>query len=490
MKLLRDILYKVRLESVKGATDMAIESITFDSRQVSKGTLFIAVKGTQVDGHNFIQQAIDKGAVAIVYEKLSDDFKSSDDYTLIKVNDSSEALSFIAGNFYDNPSEKLKLVGITGTNGKTTVATLSYRLFRELGFKCGLLSTVQNEIDGTVIPSTHTTPDAIQINALLAKMVDAGCTHCFMEASSHAIHQNRVHALDFKVAVFTNITHDHLDYHETFDNYIKAKKKLFDDLPAEAFALVNIDDKRGMVMVQNTRAKVKTFSLKSISDFKVVILENSFNGLVLNIDGHELYTRLVGEFNAYNLLSIYVIAVLLGIEPIDALAALSKLPAAEGRFDYILSKEEKIVGIVDYAHTPDALKNVLSTIKAIRTGNEKVITVVGCGGNRDKTKRPEMARIACELSNQVILTSDNPRNEKPEDIIEEMKKGVDPLHYKKVLSITDRKEAIKTACTMAQKQDIILLAGKGHEKYQEISGVKYDFDDKKILNQTLIELEK
>jgi len=490
MKLLRDILYKVRLESVKGSTEVTVENITFDSRQVAKGTLFVAVKGTQVDGHNFIQQAIEKGAVAVVCENMSDNISVSDTCTIIIVKDSSEALSFIAGNFYDNPSEKLKLVGITGTNGKTTVATLSYRLFRELGFKCGLLSTVQNEIDGGIIPATHTTPDAIQLNALLAKMVEAGCTHCFMEASSHAIHQNRVRALDFDGAVFTNITHDHLDYHETFDNYIRAKKKLFDDLPAEAFALVNIDDKRGMVMVQNTKAMVKTFSLKSFSDFKVVILENSFNGLVLNIDGHELYTRLVGEFNAYNLLSIYAIATLLGIEPITALAALSKLQAAEGRFDYIISKEEKIVGVVDYAHTPDALKNVLSTIKAIRTGNEKVITVVGCGGNRDKTKRPEMARIACELSNQVILTSDNPRNEKPEDIIDEMKKGVDPLHYKKVLSITDRREAIKTACTMAQKQDIILLAGKGHEKYQEINGVKYDFDDKAILQQTLKEFEK
>jgi UDP-N-acetylmuramoyl-L-alanyl-D-glutamate--2,6-diaminopimelate ligase len=488
MKLLRDILYKVRLESVKGNTDIPVQSVTFDSRQVSKGTLFVAVKGTQVDGHQFIQQAIEKGAVAIVCENYNGD--TTDQCTIVKVNDSSEALSFIAGNFYDNPSEKLQLVGITGTNGKTTVATLSYRLFRELGYKCGLLSTVQNEIDGSVIPATHTTPDAVQINAMLAKMVEAGCTHCFMEASSHAIHQNRVRSLDFNVAVFTNITHDHLDYHETFDNYIKAKKKIFDDLPAEAYALVNIDDKRGMVMVQNTKAKVKTFSLKSLSDFKAIILENSFNGLVLNIDNHELHTRLVGEFNAYNLLSIYSIAVLLNIEPVQALATLSKLSAAEGRFDYIVSNHEKIVGIVDYAHTPDALKNVLSTIKAIRTGNEKVITVVGCGGNRDRTKRPEMARIACELSNQIILTSDNPRNEKPEDIIEEMKKGVEPLHYKKVLSITDRKEAIKTACTMANKSDIILLAGKGHEKYQEINGVKYDFDDKAILQQTLNEFDK
>jgi UDP-N-acetylmuramoyl-L-alanyl-D-glutamate--2,6-diaminopimelate ligase len=359
-----------------------------------------------------------------------------------------------------------------------------------LGYSCGLLSTVQNEINGEVIPATHTTPDAIQINALLAKMVASGCTHCFMEASSHAIHQHRVRSLDFNVAVFTNITHDHLDYHETFDNYIKAKKKLFDDLPAHATALVNIDDKRGMVMVQNTKATIKTFSLKSLSDYKVTILENTFSGLILNINGHELYTRIVGEFNAYNLLSIYAIAVSLGIDEVTALTALSKLNAAEGRFDYIVSANEKIVGIVDYAHTPDALKNVLATIKAIRTYNEKVITVVGCGGNRDKAKRPEMARIACELSNQVILTSDNPRNEKAEDIIEDMRKGVEAQHYKKVLSITDRKEAIRTACMMAGKHDIILLAGKGHEKYQEISGVKHPFDDKEMLREALKELEK
>ncbi len=489
MKLLRDILYKVRLEQVQGATDVAVSSVTFDSRSVTQGCVFVAIKGTQADGHNYIQQAIDKGAVAIVCEAMPG-INSANTYTTVIVKDSSEALAFIAGNFYDNPSEKLQLVGITGTNGKTTVATLSYNLFRELGYSCGLLSTVQNEINGVVIPATHTTPDAIQINALLAKMVEAGCTHCFMEASSHAIHQQRVRALDFNVAVFTNITHDHLDYHETFDNYIKAKKKLFDDLPTHATAIVNIDDKRGMVMVQNTKATIKTFSLKSLSDYKAVILENTFSGLILNINGHELYTRIVGEFNAYNLLSIYAVAVSLGIDEVTALTALSKLNAAEGRFDYIVSANEKIVGIVDYAHTPDALKNVLATIKAIRTYNEKVITVVGCGGNRDKAKRPEMARIACELSNQVILTSDNPRNEKAEDIIEEMRKGVEAQHYKKVLSITDRKEAIRAACMMAGKHDIILLAGKGHEKYQEINGVKYDFDDKKNLSTTLNELEK
>jgi UDP-N-acetylmuramoyl-L-alanyl-D-glutamate--2,6-diaminopimelate ligase len=488
MKLLSDILYKVRLENVIGSTNVLVKSITFDSRQVPEGSLFIAVRGTQSDGHDFIQQAIDKGAVAVVCENIP--AVQHERCTFVQVHNSSEALAFIAGNFYDNPSEKLMLVGITGTNGKTTVATLGYRLFREMRFRCGLISTIQNEIDGTVIPAALTTPDAIQINQLMAQMVEAGCTHCFMEASSHAIHQNRVRALKFDVTVFTNITHDHLDYHKTFENYIKAKKKLFDDLHSDAFALVNVDDKRGMVMVQNTKAKVKTYSLKSVSDFKATVLENSFNGLVLNIDGHVVHTRLVGEFNAYNILAVYAIATLLGSSPVDTLAALSKLPPAEGRFDYFITPREKIVAIVDYAHTPDALKNVLSTVKSIRTQNEKVITVLGCGGNRDKTKRPEMARIACALSNQVILTSDNPRNEKPEDIIADMQKGIEPQHYKKVISITDRREAIRTACLMAGKNDIIVLAGKGHEKYQEIRGVKYDFDDKKILREILNELDK
>lgn len=484
MKVLSDILYGVRLEHVNGNTNITVGHITFDSRTVSNGSLFIAVKGTQVDGHQYIQQAIEKGAIAIVYE-FDTAINIPANTTLVKVANSSEALAVIAGNFYDNPSRKLTLMGVTGTNGKTSVATLSYRLFQNLGYTCGLISTVQNEIDGTVIPATHTTPDAIQINALLAEMLNRGCTHCFMEASSHAIHQDRVRALDFDVAVFTNITHDHLDYHKTFDNYIAAKKKLFDFLPSHATAIVNIDDKRGMVMVQNTKSKIKTYSLKSVSDYKAIILENSFSGLVLNIDEHELYTQIVGEFNAYNLLAVYAVALSLGIDQVAALTALSNIKPAEGRFDYIVSDNEKIIGVVDYAHTPDALKNVLNTIKAIRTHNEQLITIVGCGGNRDKDKRPEMAAIACEYSNQVILTSDNPRNEKAEDIIEEMKKGVEPIYFKKVLSITDRKEAIKTACTLAGKKDIILLAGKGHEKYQEINGVKYDFDDKAILQQTL-----
>lgn len=489
MKLLSDILYNIRLGQVLGSTNVEISNITFDSRSVSQGFLFIAVRGFQVDGHEYIQQAIDKGATAIVYEheiKVS----ASEKYTLVKVANSSEALAIAAGNFYDNPSAKLVLIGVTGTNGKTSVATLCYRLFKSLGYKCGLLSTVQNEIDGEVIQSTHTTPDAIQINALLLHMLEQGCTHCFMEASSHAIHQDRVRGLDFNVTVFTNITHDHLDYHKTFDNYIAAKKKLFDNLPSHATAIVNIDDKRGMVMVQNTKAKIKTFSLKSLSDYKAIVLENTFSGLVLNIDGQELYTQLVGEFNAYNILAVYAVAITLGIDNIEALAAISKLKSAEGRFDYTVTTNEKIIAIVDYAHTPDALKNVLKTINAIRTNNEKLTTVIGCGGNRDKEKRPEMAAIACEYSNQVILTSDNPRKEKAEDIIEDMRKGIEALYFKKVLSITDRKEAIKTACALANKKDIILLAGKGHEKYQEINGVKYDFDDKAILLETLKQLEK
>lgn len=490
MKPLHDILYKVKLRQIVGAADTPIEHITFDSRQVRKGSLFIAIKGAQADGHDFIRQAIDQGASAIVCEKTPADLSVPTTCPIIIVPDTSEALAVIAGNFFNNPSEKIQLMGVTGTNGKTTVATLSYQLFRRLGFRCGLISTIHNEIDGYKLPATLTTPDAVQINTLLSQMVEAGCTHCFMEASSHAIYQNRVYGLDFNMAVFTNITHDHLDYHKTFDKYINAKKKLFDEIPAHAYALVNIDDKRGRVMVQNTKAIVKTYSLKSVSDFKAIVLENSFGGLVLQIDGHELHSSLVGEFNAYNLLAVYAIAVLWGIAPIKALTALSTLSAPEGRFDYFITPGKKIVGIVDYAHTPDALKNVLATIRSVRTHNENLITVVGCGGNRDVSKRPDMARIACHYSNRVILTSDNPRYENPQDIIKDMQKGVAPEHQKKVLTIIDRKEAIRTACALAGPHDIILLAGKGHEKYQEIQGVKYEFDDKKILEHTLADMDK
>ncbi len=483
MKLLRDILYKVKLMEISGPTDVEVTQITFDSRNIQRGSLFVAVKGTQVDGHQFIEQAIKKNASVIVCEQLPAEL--SREVTFVQVRNSSDALGVIANNFYDEPSAKLKLVAVTGTNGKTTTVTLLYRLFRQLGFKAGLLSTVQNQINDEIIASTHTTPDAIQLTALLNKMVKAGCEYCFMEASSHAIIQNRVSGLQFAGAVFTNITHDHLDYHKTFKEYIEAKKKLFDDLPSSAFSLVNIDDRNGKVMVQNTKAKVYTYSLKKAADFRLKILENAFNGLLVMIDNQEVYTKLVGEFNAYNILAVYSTATLLGAEKIQVLKVISQLHAAEGRFDYFITPRKKIIGIVDYAHTPDALKNVLSSINSIRTGNEQVITVVGCGGNRDKDKRPVMARIACELSNKIVLTSDNPRNEEAETIIQQMQEGVNASCKRKVLSIIDRKEAIKTACSLAQAGDIILLAGKGHEKYQEIKGEKFPFDDKEILKETL-----
>ncbi len=482
MKELKDLLYKAGLIEVIGSTNISIRSICFDSRKAEMGGLFIATRGTQSDGHAFIEQTIRSGVVAVVCEDLPATIDN--DVTYLKVKDSALALGLIASNFYDNPSSELKLVGITGTNGKTTTATLLFKLFRKLGYNVGLLSTVQNQINETVIPSTHTTPDSIQLNALLRQMRDAGCTHCFMEVSSHAVVQNRVAGLDFAGAVFTNITHDHLDFHKTFDNYIKAKKRLFDDfLSEEAFALVNTDDKNGDVMVQNTKAVKKTYSLRSMSDFKCKIIENQFTGLVLNIDSQELYTKLIGSFNAYNLLAVYGTAVLLGEDKVSVLTILSSLNSVEGRFEYIVSKSN-VTGIIDYAHTPDALKNVLSTIKNIRTGNEKVITVIGCGGDRDAAKRSVMAGIACELSDRVILTSDNPRSENPEDILNQMQSGVQPQHYKKVLTITDRKEAIRTACSLAQAGDIILVAGKGHEKYQEIKGVKHPFDDKQVLEET------
>lgn len=488
MNLLKDILYKTSLVDVKGATDREIAEITFDSRNIKAGSLFIAVRGTQVDGHQFIGQAVEKGAVAIVCEEFPETISQTATY--VKVKDSSIAMGIIAQNFFDEPSSKLKIVAVTGTNGKTTTVTLLYRMMRELGMKAGLLSTVQNQINDVVIPATHTTPDAIQLNSLLARMVDEGCQYCFMEASSHAIVQNRMKGVHLAGAVFTNITHDHLDYHGTFKDYILAKKRLFDELPAEAFALINDDDKNGRVMVQNTKAKVYGYALKKATDFKARIIENALSGLILNVDGQEVYTRLIGEFNAYNLLAIYATATLLGIDKIQALQVLSKLNAAEGRFDYIISPKKKIIGIVDYAHTPDALKNVLSSINTIRTGNEQVITVVGCGGNRDKEKRPVMAKIACEMSNRIVLTSDNPRNENPEDILQQMQQGVEPQCKRKTLSITDRKEAIRTACSLAQPGDIILLAGKGHEKYQEIAGKKYPFDDKEILKETLKDFDE
>ena len=482
MKLLKDILYKAGIEEVVGSTNVAIENICIDSRQAKKFSLFIAVKGTAVDGHQFISKAIEQGSLAIICEELPEQLVKEVNY--IQVKNSRFAAGIIASNFYDNPSQKLKLVGVTGTNGKTTVTTLLYQLFKNLGYKVGLLSTVRNLIDGEVVAATHTTPDPISLNELLAEMVERGCEYAFMEVSSHALDQHRVAGIEFTGAIFTNISHDHLDYHETFDKYIKAKKMLFDMLPSTAFALTNLDDKNGEVMVQNTKAKIITYGLKSMADRKAKILENNLTGLILNIDGQEVITRLIGSFNAYNILSVYGAAIELKEEKLQILTTLSNLHSPDGRFQFVKT-ENNILGIVDYAHTPDALDNVISTIHGLRTGNEKLITLVGCGGDRDKTKRPEMARIAAEGSTKVILTSDNPRSEDPNQIIEDMKTGLDPVLKRKAVSIVDRAEAIRTACMLAEPGDIILVAGKGHEKYQEINGVKHDFDDMEVLTTNL-----
>ncbi len=482
MKLLSDILYKVKLEEIIGSTHVAISSIVFDSRKVKKDSLFVATKGAADDGHIYIQKAIELGAIAIVCEEIPKD--KNDQITYVKVADSTYALGVMACNYYDNPSEKLKLVGITGTNGKTTTVTLLFNLFKSLGYSVGLLSTVQNKINNTVIPSTHTTPDAITLNELLFKMEEQGCEFVFMEVSSHAIVQNRIAGINFTGALFSNITHDHLDYHKTFDEYIKAKKQFFNLLPSTAFALTNRDDKNGMVMLQNTKANKYTYALKNIADYKCKIIESHLNGLLLNIDNHEVWVKLIGTFNAYNILSVYATAVLLKQDITSVLTALSNLNSVEGRFQYVKSPNG-VIGIIDYAHTPDALKNVLETVKEIRSGSEQVITLVGCGGDRDSAKRPIMAAIACEYSNKVILTSDNPRTEDPEEILNQMQAGVNPVDIKKVLRITDRREAIKIACSFSSKGDIILIAGKGHEKYQEINGVKHDFDDLEILKETI-----
>ena len=482
MKLLSDILYKVKLEEIIGSTHVAISSIVFDSRKVKKDSLFVATKGAADDGHIYIQKAIELGAIAIVCEEIPKD--KNDQITYVKVADSTYALGVMACNYYDNPSEKLKLVGITGTNGKTTTVTLLFNLFKSLGYSVGLLSTVQNKINNTVIPSTHTTPDAITLNELLFKMEEQGCEFVFMEVSSHAIVQNRIAGINFTGALFSNITHDHLDYHKTFDEYIKAKKQFFNLLPSTAFALTNRDDKNGMVMLQNTKANKYTYALKNIADYKCKIIESHLNGLLLNIDNHEVWVKLIGTFNAYNILSVYATAVLLKQDITSVLTALSNLNSVEGRFQYVKSPNG-VIGIIDYAHTPDALKNVLETVKEIRSGSEQVITLVGCGGDRDSAKRPIMAAIACEYSNKVILTSDNPRTEDPEEILNQMQAGVNPVDVKKVLRITDRREAIKIACSFSSKGDIILIAGKGHEKYQEIKGVKHDFDDLEILKETI-----
>ncbi|MBC9813684.1 UDP-N-acetylmuramoyl-L-alanyl-D-glutamate--2,6-diaminopimelate ligase [Crocinitomicaceae bacterium CZZ-1] len=475
-KVVRDIVYGISLQKVIGSTEVTVEALTLDSRNAGAGSLFFAVAGTRFDGHDFIAKVIEQGCRVIIAEK---EVAVPEGVTLIVTENSHKATGIVASNFYGEPSRQLKLVGITGTNGKTTTTTLLYNLFMQLGYKTGLLSTVVNKIGAETIPSTHTTPDPIALNALLAQMVDANCEYCFMEVSSHAIHQYRIAGLEFAGGVFTNITHDHLDYHNTFKEYLDVKKRFFDELPVTAFALTNIDDKNGRVMIQNTRAKVVTYAMKSPADYKVKVLENQFSGLVLNINGKEVWSRLVGDFNAYNLLTAYAVSILLGEEEEEVLRVLSSLESVEGRFQYFIS-ESGVVAIIDYAHTPDALENVLKTIANIRTKNETLYTIVGCGGDRDKAKRPEMARIACELSDKVILTSDNPRSEDPNQIIEEMNAGVPGYHFKKTISVVDRKQAIKTAISMAEKGDIILIAGKGHEKYQEINGIKYDFDDRQI----------
>ena len=481
MKTLQQLIQAIPNVQVIGNTGVIIQHLTYDSRQVGEGSVFFAIAGTQVDGHKYINDVIEKGAVAIVCENLPAII--NDAVTYIKVNNTSEVMGLMACAFYNHPSEKIKLTAITGTNGKTTVATLLFKLFRSFGHHVGLLSTVQNQINETIIPSTHTTPDSIRINELLAQMVEQGCEYAFMEASSHAIDQNRIKGLHFAGTVFTNITHDHLDYHGTFANYINAKKKLFDDVNDDAFALTNKDDKNGLVMLQNTQATRYTYSLKSMADFKAKIIESDFTGMLLNIDEQEAWFRLVGNFNAYNLIAVYGTAFLLGKEKLEIIKHLSNIEAVKGRFEYVRSNDG-VIAIIDYAHTPDALKNILETINEIRTQNEQLITVVGCGGNRDTTKRPIMADISSEFSNKVIFTSDNPRDENPETILDEMQKGVKPLHYKKTLRIADRKEAIKAAVASANKGDIILIAGKGHEDYQEIKGVKHHFDDK----ETVLEL--
>lgn len=488
MKTLADILYKVPLKAVSGSTDVVVSGVQIDSRKASNRSVFVAVKGVAVDGHKFIEKAIELGAIAVVCEDLPSQQKEG--VTYVQTENSAEAAGILAHNFYGQPSQKLKLVGVTGTNGKTTIATLLYKLFTCLGYQCGLVSTVENIITGKVIPSTHTTPDAISLNALLKQMVDEGCEYAFMEVSSHAVHQRRIAGLEFAGALFSNITHDHLDYHKTFDEYIKAKKAFFDGLSSSAFAITNIDDKRGQVMLQNTAAKKLSYSLRSMADFKGKILENGLTGLVMTINDQQVHFRLIGEFNAYNLLAVYGAAISLGQDKQEVLQCLSNTTGAEGRFDYTVSPKEKIIAIVDYAHTPDALINVLATIKKLRQGAEQVITVVGCGGDRDKTKRPVMGEVACEHSDKVIFTSDNPRSEDPMEILNDMETGLPVSAKRKYIAIADRKQAIKTAISMAQPEDIVLVAGKGHEKYQEIKGVKHHFDDKEVVQEMFELLNK
>ena len=487
MKLLKDILYRVTINRVIGSTSVAINNIEFDSRKIEFNDVFVAIKGVLSDGHNYIEKATDLGALVIICEKIPD--KIINGITYVEVDNSNLALSVLAANYYGNPSDDIQLIGVTGTNGKTTVATLLYKLFKKAGFKVGLLSTVKILIDDKEYKTTHTTPDSLTINRHLKEMVDEGIEFCFMEVSSHGIDQMRTRNLNFKGGVFTNLSHDHLDYHKDFAAYRDVKKMFFDQLPKNAFALTNSDDKNGKYMLQNTNAKKYTYALKSIADYKSQVLENQFNGLLLKINGQELWVKLIGNFNAYNLLAIYAVADLLGLENLEILQLMSELESVDGRFQYVVSKNN-ITAIVDYAHTPDALKNILETINAIRSKNEDLITIVGCGGDRDVAKRPKMGNIAASLSSKVIFTSDNPRSENPAAIIESMEKGVSGENFNKTLSISDRKQAIKTACQLAKNGDIILIAGKGHETYQEIKGKRIDFDDYKIINELLIALNK
>ena len=488
MKNLKDILYKVAIESVKGNTDVLIAKIEFDSREVLGNDLFVALKGTVSDGHDYIEKAISIGAKAIICEQLPNNLKEG--ITYIEVIDANLALAIVAANFYEHPSNNLQLIGVTGTNGKTTIASLLFQLFKNAGYKVGLLSTVKVMVDEKEYKATHTTPDSLKINDYLAKMNKAGVEYCFMEVSSHGIHQKRTAGLKFRGGIFTNLSHDHLDYHDTFSEYRDVKKKFFDELPKGAFALVNTDDKNGKIMLQNTVAKKVTYALKSFADYKAQVLENQFSGLLLKINNEEVYTKLIGGFNAYNLLAIFATGELLGLDKTENLRLISLLESVSGRFQYLVSQNKKITAIVDYAHTPDALKNVLLTINEIRTGNEQLITVVGCGGDRDRTKRSKMANIASELSNQTIFTSDNPRTENPDVIIEEMEAGVAPQNYKKTTSIANRLQAIKAACQMSEANDIILIAGKGHEDYQEINGIRSHFDDYETVQNLLNKLEK
>ena len=488
MITLKDILYGVPIESTKGNTQIAITNLHFDSRKVELNDVFVAIKGTEVDGHKFIEKAVNQGAIAVVCEVFPEQIQGG--VTYIQVADSKKALAIIANNYYDSPSKKIKLIGVTGTNGKTTVSSLLYQMFKNAGYAVGLISTIKIMVDEEEYSTKLTTPDSITINKHLAAMVDAGVNYCFMEVSSHGIAQHRTAGLHFAGGIFTNLSHDHLDYHKTFAEYRDVKKQFFDELDKSAFAITNIDDKNGLFMLQNTPAKKYTYALKTLADYKVQILENEFTGLLLKLNNQEVWTTLIGAFNAYNIAAIFAAADLLDLPVLENLKQISKLKAVNGRFQYVVSPKQKVTAIVDYAHTPDALKNVLQTINSIRSKNENLITVVGCGGDRDKTKRPVMAQVATASSNRVIFTSDNPRTEDPDTIIEEMQVGVEPQNIGKCLAITQRKEAIKTACVLAQDGDIILIAGKGHETYQEINGVRTDFDDLKVVQEFLIQLKK